>query len=246
MNERLLLFDLETSPNIGYVWGKHEQEVIEFVEESEIISVAYKWLGKKQIKAFCLYDFNGKNKKLIGKLHQLFDEASIICGHNSNSFDIKVANRSFIKYGFPPPSPYKQIDTLSIARQKFRFNSNRLNDLSIYLGIGKKVDTGGFELWKKCFRDNDVKSWRLMKKYNRMDVELLEKVYLRLRPYMNTHPVVSTDNELICPVCGSDHLQSRGWVYMNVFKKRRVQCQNCFKWFYGEQIRFKDKHKVLK
>ena len=174
----------------------------------------------------------------------MFDSADILIGHNGDAFDIKWANRMFAKYNLTPPSQYKTIDTLKVARQKFKFNSNKLDDLGNYLGVGRKIKHEGFELWKKCMAGDD-KAYKDMIKYNKQDVKLLEDVYLKLRPYMNTHPVINPSSDLICPVCGGRHIQKRGWMFTNVFMKQRLQCQGCGKWFTGQQVRYKDKDNKL-
>jgi ribosomal protein S27AE len=236
---KTLLFDIETSPNLAYVWGQYEQDVIKQVKESEIISIAWKWLGEKKIYSLCLNDFKkDREYNLVKKLYDLMDTADNIVGHNCKSFDNKMANRAFIYYGFTPPSPYKVIDTLSEIKKRFRFNSNHLNDVAQYLGLGKKIETGGFDLWLGCIQNNK-KSWELLKKYNRNDVALLEKVYLKILPWIENHPVVSDNSLRICPNCGSVHFQSRGWSISNVFKSKRYQCQNCGKWFSGEKVKYK-------
>ncbi len=245
---KVLLLDLETSPNISYTWfGKHEIDVIEFVEEGYILTFAYKWLGEKRTHSYSLADFRGNKEKLVKKLHELFNEADFIVAHNATQFDIKWANRAFIKCGLTPPSPYKVIDTLTLARSKFKFNSNRLNDLGKYLGVGSKVETGGFDLWKRCM-GGDKKAFKKMCEYNRQDVTLLEKIYLKLRPFMNNHPVISMVNDFVCPVCGSSKLQSRGFMINagGVFKRRRYQCQECGKWSSSEKERVKDNKNNLK
>lgn len=242
---KVLLIDLETAPNISYSWfGQHEVDIIEHIEEGYILSFAYKWLGDKGVKAYSLADFRMDKKKLVQKLWEVFDKSDVIIAHNGTQFDIKWANRAFIKYGLTPPSPYKVIDTLTISRSKFKFNSNRLNDLGKYLGLGSKVETGGFPLWKSCMA-GDKKAFKIMVRYNKNDVVLLEKVYLKLRPFMTNHPPLNTDPNKVCPVCGSNHLQSRGWSIATMFKKKRYQCQSCGKWFLGEQLRYKDKDKKL-
>ena len=222
---KVLLADLETSPNLAYVWDKYEQDVIAFEKERELISFAYKWLGDKKVKSLCLGETTSKT--LVESLHALFNEADVIVAHNGDQFDIKMANAFFIKQGLPPPSPYKTIDTLKIARNKFRFNSNKLNDLGQYLGLGEKIDTGGFKLWLKCLK-GDKKAWKLMKKYNENDVLLLERVYKKLVPWSANTPPISLG--FTCPACGSSHLQQRGWNINKVFMSKRLQCQNCGKW----------------
>jgi hypothetical protein len=43
-----------------------------------------------------------------------------------------------------PPSPYRSIDTLAIAKKEFGFTSNKLAFIAQSLGLGDKLDTGGF------------------------------------------------------------------------------------------------------
>src|ERR1017187_4133103 len=84
---KILLYDIESSPNIGYTWGKWEQNVIEFVEERQGICFSWKWLGDKETHFLGLPDFPGykkdprNNRALIIRLHELFEEAEIIIGH---------------------------------------------------------------------------------------------------------------------------------------------------------------------
>jgi hypothetical protein len=146
-----------------------------------------------------------------------------------------------IFHGLTPPSQYKVIDTLKIARKYFKFDGNRLNDLCKFLGIGKKVETGGFELWKLCMA-GDERAWSKMIKYNKMDVILLEKLYLRLLPWISDYPNFNTTptDPMECPSCGSDKMQRRGFQKLiNGRQKPRAQCQNCGKWSYGKIIKIK-------
>jgi len=223
--DKILFIDLETSPNLGYIWEKYEQNVLSFVTERDLLCFAYKWEGEKAVKVHSLEECT--IKELVGKLHKLFNEAEIIIAHNGDGFDIKMSNTFFIKNGFNPPSPYKTIDTLKIARSKFKFNSNKLNDLGEYLGLGRKVETGGFSLWLGCLK-GDNKSWILMRKYNKQDVALLEKIYLKLRSWGTNLPTVKIG--MVCPACGSSNLQKRGWNIAKAYMTQRYQCISCGKW----------------
>lgn len=225
--QKILLLDIETSPNLAYVWEKYEQDVLSFEKEREIISFAFKWLGEKSVKSFCLAD--SSKIELTKKLHKLFDEADIIVAHNGDEFDIKMANSSFVFHGLKPPSQYKTIDTLKIARSKFRFNSNKLDDLGKYLGFGEKIETGGFKLWLKCLR-GDRGAWKKMKRYNKHDVVLLEKVYRILRPWATNLPNINKERGMVCPVCGSTNVQKRGFIITILFRKQRFNCRTCGHW----------------
>jgi hypothetical protein len=227
MKNRILYLDIETTANKGWTWGKFEQNVIKFEEEYNLLCFAYKWEGGKT-QVVGLNDFKGNHLRLVIELRKILDEAELICGHNLDRFDLRMANTFIIKYGLTPPSPYKTIDTLKLARNKFRFNSNRLNDLGEFLGIGSKKETGGFQLWLDCLNGDEV-AWKKMKGYNKNDVDLLEKVYLKLRPWA-TNINVNISKGLLCPTCGSGNLQRRGHSTTIKGLFQRLQCQNCGHW----------------
>jgi DNA polymerase elongation subunit (family B) len=156
---KILFYDIETSPNLGYVWQKWETDVIQFHTEWEILSFAYKFQGDKSVKCVTRKDFLDKtDKSLVKKLQEVMDSADIIVAHNGDQFDIKKSTARMIFHGLGPTKIIKSIDTKKIAKKYFAFNSNSLNDLGEYLGLGKKVKTGGFELWLGCM-SGDKRSW---------------------------------------------------------------------------------------
>ena len=232
---RTLLFDIETSPNLGYIWGKWEQNVIRFEKEWHIISLAYKWLDEKAVYVKGLSDYPRyqvdpeDDLDLVGLAHSLFCEADIVIGHNSKAFDTKKAQARMLLQGFDPPSPFKEIDTLKVARRHFAFTSNSLNDLCQSIGIGKKAETGGFDTWLGCMR-GDKKSWAQMKKYNAYDVTLLEQLYIRFQPWITGHPNVATISGRpdVCPKCGSGFgMIRRGYTSTSVSRRVSYQCKGC-------------------
>ena len=223
---KILLLDIETSPNIGYTWGKYEVDVIEFIKQWTILCFAYKWLGD-ETKVVARCDFPGQSEQsVLKKLWDLLDTAEVVVWQNGDKFDMRKINTRFLQFRMPPPSPYKTVDTLKVAR-KFAFNSNKLDDLGNDLNEGRKIKHSGFELWKGCMA-GDKKSWAMMKKYNKQDVELLERIYLRLRPWVKTHPTVS-DVLDGCPKCSGD-LQSRGYACNRLMRYKRYQCNDCGGW----------------
>lgn len=230
-NLKILLFDIETAPNISYTWGKWQQDVIRFEKEWYVLCFAYKWLGEKKITVVGQDDFKGYEKDktndyhVIKELHKLFSEADVVMGHNSDQFDNKKVQARMIQHGLLPPTPYKTIDTKKVAKRYFAFNSNKLDDLGKNLGVGQKLNTGGFELWLGCMA-GDRKSWAKMKKYNKQDVALLEEVYLRLRPWIDNHPADLFKPDT-CPKCGLGPLHSNGFKVTKTTRYRQFQCQNC-------------------
>lgn len=244
---RILLLDIETAPNLGWVWGKWEQNVIEFEKNWYIMSFAYKWADEKKVHAVSLDQFKGYNKdksndwNLCYLLHKKLEEADIVIAHNGDGFDFPKINARLIAHGFKPPQPYKTVDTCKVAKRYFSFDSNKLDELGKYLNVGRKIPTTGFKLWKGCM-EGDSKSWALMRKYNAQDVALLERVYLALRPWMDNHPNMGLmmDKPHTCPVCGTaGKLQRRGFSYTRVGRKARYQCtaEECGAWSQGESVK---------
>lgn len=96
-----LIFDIETAPNLAWVWDFYEQNVISVEKERKLLSFAFKWLGQKKVYCYSLRDY--KEKKLLKILHELFNKADIIVGHNGDRFDIKMVNAFFIHNHLKPP-----------------------------------------------------------------------------------------------------------------------------------------------
>ena len=233
---KIAYIDIETAPLMGYAWGIWEQNIMEVKQDWFMLSFAVK-VNDGPVKVYALPDFQGyskdktNDKMLVKKLWDVLENADIVVAHNGDKFDLRKANARFIVHGFKPPAPYKSIDTLKIARKHFKFDSNRLDDLSRYLGVGRKLATTGKQLWLGCMAGNK-KDWDLMKRYNKQDVVLLYDTYLALRPWATTHPnmAVYVGEDGKCPRCLSDKLQKRGYGFTAMGKHQRFQCQSCGYW----------------
>jgi hypothetical protein len=245
---KVLLYDIECTPMIGWTYGpRWEAHMIEIIEEKRIISFAWKWLGETQVRVLALPDFPGykrnpkSSKALLRELHKLIGQADVVIGHNVDCFDDKMANTELIVNDFTPPPPHKTVDTLKVARSKFAFSSNKLEDLGIRLGVGRKVKHPGWPMWKGCI-EGDPKSWAQMRLYNLGDVVLLEAVYRKMRPWMTSHPCMNaTDNadRSKCPHCGAPAIQQsrRGWFFTVMGKVMRFQCKACGRWTKGKFVK---------
>lgn len=231
----IYLIDIETSPNIGYTWGKFDQTVIKPIRGWELLSFAYKKLGKGKVKVIARPDFRDKtDKTLVKEVWKILDDCAAVIAHNGDRFDVAKMRAKFVQHGLPPTRPFKQIDTKKLAKANFNFYSNSLNDIARELGLGEKIQTGGFELWEGCIA-GDQKSWAKMKRYNAHDVTLLERVYLKLRAWHPTHPNIAlldiTGSIRDCPVCSSEKVQRRGYQVLRLRRAARLHCQDCGHWF---------------
>lgn len=234
---RILLLDIETAPSLGYYFDLwKEGNIVGTVRNWYILSIAWQWYGETTVHCAGLIDYSAYKKdkeddlSLAITIHDLLDQADIVIAHNGDRFDIKKINARLLRHGFSPPSPYKTVDTLKIAKKHFALDSNRLDAIGKYLGVGAKLPHTGFKLWEDCMA-GDKTAWNLMKRYNKQDVVLLEKVYTILKPWMTNHPNVNvfTGKQEGCPACGGD-LNKRGFSITNTGRKQRYQCKDCGGW----------------
>lgn len=208
-NARILLLDLECAPTTAYVWGRWDQTVSQkqVVEEGYLLTYSAKWLGENTILSNRIKT-KGDDSELVLELAELMDQADVLVAHNAKKFDIPLIKTRMLELGLTPNLPAKVVDTLKIAKAEFKFPSNSLDNIAAYLGLSRKVEHSGFELWKRCMNMEDA-AFDEMLEYNIQDVLVLEQVYLKLRAWHKTHPNLSIyheDNEPRCVCCGSDDL----------------------------------------
>ena len=243
---RILIYDIETSPILGYFWGLFKQNIgINMVKEDWFVMTwAAKWFGEERIYSDSCWNhgFDPNDKKdcdreVIQSLWDLIDEADIIVAHNGNRFDIKKVTARAITLGIKPHKPVKLVDTMLIAKGAGAFTSNKLDWLAQELCGQRKIDTGGFELWADCL-DGCEEAWSKMLEYNINDVSILENVYVALAPYDKRAPsfmthVPSTITRCISPVCGSHDISETGeTTKTNVSEFVGYVCNDC-----GKQMR---------
>jgi hypothetical protein len=234
---KILLLDIETAPNTVYTWGFFDQNIAtnQIVVSSYILCWAAKWYHEKGMVFSSVYSTS--KKRMLGRMHKLLDEADVVVHYNGKKFDIPTLNKEFIKAGFQPPSPYKQLDLLQICRSSFRFGSNKLDFVAKTLELGGKVRHEGFGLWIKCMK-NDKSAWARMERYNRGDVRLLQRVYDKLKPWINKHPNHGAHDDVKgCPKCGSENYHQRGYAFTSMMKYPRYQCRSCHGWFKGNKTK---------
>ncbi len=231
---KILFYDIETAPNLAYVWGKWQQDVISFVQERELLSFAYA-INDGPVK--CITREKDKtDKKLVSLLASLLNGADVTIAHNGDSFDRKVIKARMLYWNMKPLKLNSSVDTKKVAKTYFNFNGNGLNDLCKYLKIGSKAHNAGFDMWLGCI-SNDPAAWKKMAHYNRVDVVILRKLYNRMLPWIENHPNLYGISELTgqrvraCPTCASNRIKSRGLQYLTSSSKRRWQCKSCGKQF---------------
>lgn len=228
----ILYFDLEVSPLLGTSWGTYKTNLLSIERGQELLSLAYK-INDSETQVVSRRTMT--ERRMTKLLWKLFADADVIIGQNSDAFDIKVANKFFIKHKLKPPPPYKTVDTLKLARKYFRFESNKLDYLAEFLLGENKLPTN-YALWDACMK-GDAKALREMELYNKHDVDIQYRVYQALKSWHTGHPNHNVYNETThqCPVCGGA-TQRRGFMVTRVGRYQRHQCKSCGAWSKGEKI----------
>lgn len=234
---KTIILDIETAPSLGYIWGFWQQNIGDDMVldyGGYIMSCSIKTLGEEHVTY--LENRTKNDKKIVKKILKHLDGADFVIAHNGIKFDIPFIKARASIHGLNPPSPFKAIDTLKIARKEMNFKRNSLDFLAKALDVESRKLTNrkfpGFKLWWSCLHQDD-EAWKEMKQYNILDVEVLEQVYLRLRPWASNHPNINVGNDvtvLSCPKCGSIELNKRGYYTTNKGKYQRYACDCCGGW----------------
>ena len=231
---KILLLDIETSPNKVYAWGLWNVNVaLNQVEEfGYTLCWAAQWYGEKEIMFSSLHK-DGK-KKMLKQVHSLLDEADAVVHYYGKKFDIPRLNQEFLGAGMLPPSPTIQIDLCTVVKSRFKLASNKLDYVSKYLGYKGKVEHKGMSLWTDCMAGIPA-AWKKMEEYNKGDIKCLAWIYPILLPWIKNHPnyglFVDSDRP-VCPNCGSVHVVKRG-VYKppsGTLTYQRYRCSDCGTW----------------
>lgn len=229
---KVLFWDAETLPLECTAWDiykpflTHENIRHDFT----IASVAWRWLGGRSGVDSVLASTPRDDKALVWAAADLLASADVVVHHNGDKFDVPALNVRLLYHGLRPLPPLVTVDTKKLAFRRFRFSCAKLDYLARFLGIGRKVATGGYQLWLDVLA-GDPAALAKMRRYNVGDVKLLEAVYLKLRAFDERHPNLAlVAGKRCCPTCTVGVLENRGLRFAKTRTYRRLVCRNCGAW----------------
>ncbi|KKL98714.1 hypothetical protein LCGC14_1821630, partial [marine sediment metagenome] len=230
---KVLLLDIETAQILMKGWRSGQQ----FIHENRIMNDPYiicwqaKWLYDSHYMGACVTPKEAvarNDKRILQEAWALVDEADMIIGHNVEKFDLNTLNAHFAKHDMMPPRLYQTIDTLAHSRRVFRLPSQKLDYLTKFFKLPEKLRTNIW-LWDDC-ENGDEDALKRMFRYCKRDVGGLEELYLKIRPWMKSHPnlVLYGDmTEMRCSYCGSDNLKRNGQYVTMMNKYQTYRCKDC-------------------
>ena len=240
---RIIIFDIETLPNLKEVmrvfpslsdyWGQTLKASI-----NSIICFGYKVVDEdKKAKCVNAWDFPSWNKdvnddyEIVKALRKILNEADAVVTHNGKRFDFKFIQSRLLYHNLPLLHDIKHIDTCTLAKKNLFLFNNKLNTLGKFILDEGKLENGGWDLWCRVM-ERDPKAMKLMSDYCKQDVNLLEKVFLRVRPFAKNIPnhnlfLSSEDGSNLCNSCGSVNLQKNGIRTTLSSISQRYRCLDC-------------------
>lgn len=248
----LLAYDIECTGVLGYSYGIWDTNMHKVIEQPILLSFSYAWVDPfrmmdpeyepkiitRTLAQMDTYKVNPREDKLLAKeLYELFKKTDVTLGHNSKSFDDKMANFFFLKHRFAPVVPHLQLDTKLMAKQIMRSPSNSLNYLSDLFELGQKETTTHADLWwdMLCGGKEGIKAAKKMVTYNKQDVNLTIKLFRILFPWYKTslNFVRLANLEYACPYCLQSDYHSEGTRSNKTQRYQRYKCDNpeCLGWF---------------
>lgn len=231
---KILIIDIETSTldlQAFSIWNINAN-LEQIKRDWNILSFAAKWYGTPEDEVFYEDVRESGNyaddSKLLVKIWELIDAADFVVCHNA-SFDTKKINSRFLLNGMSKPSPYRVIDTLTIAKRNFGFTSNKLAYLTDKLCVKYKKQSheefAGISLWIECLKGNED-AWRTMMTYNIFDVLSLEELLTILAPWESALPNLSLYSEEALEELAEgfgDEWEECGYHYTNLSKFKRYR-----------------------
>lgn len=232
---KILIFDLELLPNRGYFYERFSDYGIpqQFIRTPKALcAIGYKWFGDSDVtvlSATTPYD----DALILKQFAPVWEQADYVVAHNADGFDIPVLNARHYFNKLPPLPPVTSIDTLKLARQRWKqqLNGNSLDHIAEMAGLGRKLKIDA-SLWVRC-AEGDSEAMAEMIAYNKQDVNLLEIVFSDLLPHSKhkmNHNLFIDSPVKVCKTCGHDDLEHKGFYYTAATYRHRVVCRRCGSW----------------
>jgi hypothetical protein len=228
---KILVLDIETKPILAYAWRMFDEirNLQQVIDTGGLLCFAARWLGKNE--TFFYAEWQHGREEMVKAAHRLISEADAVITYNGDKFDIPKLAAEFVTLDLPPPPPVTSIDVYKTTKQ-MGFLSKKLDFVAQALGVGKKVEHEGMPLWIGCM-EGCVDSQTKMKSYNIGDIDILEGVYLKVRPYIKNHPHMGFTPKRECGACGSSKVHVSKYRRTKAMRIQQLHCQDCGSYFDG-------------
>jgi hypothetical protein len=217
------------------------------IRDKRILCFAAKWLDKDKVHFHAAWDDDdtAAHEKMIRAAWELLDAADIVVGWNSTRFDVQHLQAAFGRLKLGPPSPFRSLDLMQVAKKNFKAGELSLKlDWFSRMWLGdRKLNHGGTDLWHAIRYGNRAErraAQKVMREYNKKDVLLTEELFERFKPWTGINYAIYENEDVAiprCTKCGSENLEKRGYFYTTSFSYQRYRCKEdgCGSWSRGKR-----------
>lgn len=233
---KILAFDIERVPANSYHWDNWGVNipVSMQIKPSSMVSFAARWEDQPKNSVIYRSVWDHGQTEMLNEISDLLSIADATLGYNQEGFDIKHVNTEFTtaRPRIPAPPQIPHIDLYKVAKNRFKFQSNKLGYILEQMGLPGKLEHEGFGLWLKSM-NGDLRAQRKFRRYNEQDVHAVIRLYREWISWIPNHP-----NHLLytpgagCPRCGGpdSDLVREGTRSTGVGTYQRYRCNNCNGW----------------
>ena len=174
------------------------------------------------------------------------EKSDLIISFNGKKFDVPLLKTRALLHGLPPIKFPPHLDLMQEAKRNFRFPSNSMQNISLYLGEHGKLATSGRNLWERCYHfqnyDDCNDALAQMLEYGLRDIDATRDLHKRLQGWFKSpvniglitkeiNGVNTKDNhDLLCPHCSSkdvDKIGSKAYTSVSSFNIYRCGNSAC-------------------
>lgn len=245
--------DVETQRAITEVWDLWPKyiPIDDVVVPKRLLCFAAKWHGKDKVYFHAAWDDDDidAHKKMIRAAWKLLDAADIVVGWNSARFDEQHFQAAFGRLELGPPSPFRSLDLMKVAKRNFASGemSLKLDWFSREWLGDRKLSHSATDIWRDIRygnREERRAAQRVMQDYNRKDVILTERLFDRFKPWTGINYAIydqaDDSGQPRCTNCGSFDVEKRGFFYTTTFRYQRYHCPKkrggCGSWSKGKRM----------
>lgn len=182
---KLLCYDIETTPLLGWIWRPGEQYVGHnqllkgYFNYTHIMCITYRWAHEKKTHILTWGTGLEDEKQMIIDFDAIVKQADVVIGKNNNRFDDKHINTIRMIHDLPCDTSWitKCDDLEKQMRKHFNVASYSLDYFSELLGLGGKIKMELSDwLWiayRRMLQLTDIESSQLVELltgYNRVQV----------------------------------------------------------------------------
>ena len=242
---RVLIWDLESSLLEGYFFRIWQENIPmrRIKKQAHLLSASFAYndehvqgyrLTPEQVKT-------GDDFDVVCKVVEAVNNCDLMITFNGKRFDVKLLNTRALFWGLPPVKAPKHIDLFEQSKRVFKFPSNSMQNVSMYLGENGKLETSGSNLWERCAEwenyEECEKALIEMVTYGNQDIEATRDLYKRFQGWMKGVPnlgvitnEVTENKTLRCIHCGSDDvfpLDQKAYTSVSSFDLYRCGNESC-------------------